>query len=107
MEGKELGKTQYPLSQLTGLREGTPLEIGAKEVEIVKLIPTEGFTSGRIFTHEVKPVTIKPTKSKPLPTKISTIKNTKKKSLLPQPRHDPNAEGAVVLYKAEGTHDKE
>ena len=35
MDGKEIGKTKnYPLKELTSLKEGNTLDVGAKEIEV-------------------------------------------------------------------------
>jgi hypothetical protein len=50
MEGKPLGQTSsYSIKTLSDLKEGNSLEISSKEIEIVKPVPVEDYTSGRIF----------------------------------------------------------
>ncbi|RPA76575.1 hypothetical protein BJ508DRAFT_417549 [Ascobolus immersus RN42] len=103
--GKELGRTVCNKA----LQPLDMLSIGGKEVEIESIIPRDEFMAGRPFLAKAtaatinKPTTpfINPARAVPKKSfKTPLIGNTvvpRKPGNEPTPRHDPNAENALVM----------
>ena len=72
--------------------------------QVVKVINSEEFTSGRIFASEAKPTTAQAIARRPT-SRVGSIKSNMKASIAaqpPKPRYDPTEENAVILYDAIG-----
>ncbi|XP_067392591.1 DNA repair and recombination protein RAD54B-like isoform X2 [Emydura macquarii macquarii] len=116
MEGKDIGRgTGYKSKELESLDDGQTLMIGGKEIEVMGIISSEDFNSGKCFQTGVGTSTIVPTASlqstlkqfcSPLKNvcKPSTKENLLKDSQNCKPRHDPNTPHSLVMPRPTPDH---
>ncbi|XP_047455730.1 DNA repair and recombination protein RAD54B [Mugil cephalus] len=120
MEGKDIGKgSGYKVSELASLSEGETLMIGGKQVEVMGIISSEDFASGRCFQEvqteqnelHVKsaPPPCRPPASKPFcpPTMLGRAEprvTRRDDEQTCRPRHDPLAPGALVMPRPSPNH---
>lgn len=104
-EGKTLCKSSsIGKTALANLRSGSLLTVCSKDVEINEEVPYSKYQSGSLFIHASAPAAVPTVKCS---AKMNALLSSKKfpagplkkkgDGQLPQPRHDPKAEGALVL----------
>ncbi|XP_053571180.1 DNA repair and recombination protein RAD54B [Bombina bombina] len=114
LEGKDIGKgTGYKLKDLESLEEGHTLMIGGKEIEVMGVISTDDYNSGRCFHSGVASSTSVASISVQTKPFVNPVKNGdhsgSKENVLKdtqnyKPRHDPNAPNSIVMPKPTQNH---
>ncbi|EHB16386.1 DNA repair and recombination protein RAD54B, partial [Heterocephalus glaber] len=114
LEGKDIGKgIGYKFKELEKIEEGQTLMIGGKEVEIIGIISSEDFNSGRCFqfgggSPAVPGSSQTATKqfSKPFKSvcKPSSKKNIRDAFQNYKPRHDPYTPNSLVMPRPDKNH---
>ncbi|XP_057691439.1 DNA repair and recombination protein RAD54B [Corythoichthys intestinalis] len=120
MEGKNIGEgSGYKMSVLASLAEGETLMIGAKEVEVLGIISSEDFATGRCFQEarldEVDPVpktasrpfhrlVSKPFCSPKLSQKAQHLESQPREEHTSRPLHNPQAADALVMPRPSSNH---
>eukprot|EP00795_Rhopilema_esculentum_P015360 gene15360-6592_t len=108
LEGKDIGRTSgLKSSELESLCEGSALSIGGKDVEILNELSEDSYKSGRCFSQTIEETNLPAGKTMltynapfslphpALPRSSCLSKLAKPKTI--RPRHNPEADGAVVL----------
>ncbi|XP_068093765.1 DNA repair and recombination protein RAD54B isoform X2 [Hyperolius riggenbachi] len=112
MEGKDIGKgSGYKLKDLENLEEGHTLMIGGKEIEVMGNISADNYASGRCFHSAVVSSTLASSDAglvKPFcnPLKDVTKETTSRDLQTCKPRHDPNAQNAIVMPRPSQQHQR-
>ncbi|KCV73105.1 hypothetical protein H696_00650 [Fonticula alba] len=111
-QGASLGRAnQYPLSQLASLREGESLVLSRREIEIMAPVEASLFESGKCFlgvTSEAAAPARPTARAAPkLPSfrQVAAEGSPNDDALVAsQPRHSPDAPGALVLPRPPEAH---
>ncbi|KAM9096628.1 DNA repair and recombination protein RAD54B isoform 2-T2 [Sarcophilus harrisii] len=113
LEGKDIGRgTGYKLKDLDSLNEGEATVIGGKEIEVMGIISSDDYKSGRCFQSSLGSPCLTPSQitRKPFsnPVKSSCKSNTKEKIVDDspnfKPRHDPYAQNSFVMPRPDKSH---
>ncbi|XP_031431560.1 DNA repair and recombination protein RAD54B [Clupea harengus] len=115
MEGKDISRgSGYKVLELESLAEGETLKVSGKEIEVMGVISVEDYATGRCF-QEVSTVT------SAVPALEATVARATAKAFSRpslkggvtkprevqreiQPRHNPNAPGALVMPRPPANH---
>ncbi|XP_041962952.1 DNA repair and recombination protein RAD54B isoform X1 [Alosa sapidissima] len=115
MEGKDIGRgSGYKASELENLAEGETLMVSGKQIEVMGVISAEDYAKGRCFqevstaTSTVPVLESAVARSAAKPFSRPSLKGGVAKSKEPEreirPRHDPNAQGALVMPRPPANH---
>ncbi|KFO35271.1 DNA repair and recombination protein RAD54B [Fukomys damarensis] len=116
LEGKDIGKgIGYKFKELEKIEEGHTLMIGGKEIEIIGIISSEDFNSGRCFQFgggspavPCSSQTSSKCFSKPFRSicKPSSKENIRDAFQNYKPRHDPYTPNSLVLPQPDKNHQR-
>ncbi|XP_069847179.1 DNA repair and recombination protein RAD54B isoform X2 [Dipodomys merriami] len=113
LEGKDIGRgIGYKFRELENIEEGQTLTIGGKEIEIMGIITSDDFNSGRCFqlgggstaisnSQPARKYLSKPFKSVCEP---SAKENRQYDFQSCKPRHDPNTPNSLVMPRPDKNH---
>uniref|UniRef100_A0A8C2VN22 DNA repair and recombination protein RAD54B n=1 Tax=Chinchilla lanigera TaxID=34839 RepID=A0A8C2VN22_CHILA len=114
LEGKDIGKgIGYKFKELEKVEEGQTLMIGGKEIEIMGIISSEDFNSGRCFqfgggspavpssSQTARKCFFEPFKSVCKPNAKENVRDDFQKY---KPRHDPYTPNSLVMPRPDKNH---
>ncbi|KAI7815781.1 SNF2 family N-terminal domain-containing protein [Gamsiella multidivaricata] len=109
MEGKDIAKGIKATA--SELKSGDEISFGGKDIEIVSNLVPSSYRTGRCFMASVSSAEEVPSSKSKLVTSTKKFKThpllssrSDTPSVLPQPRHNPDAPNATILPRPSSTH---